>query len=161
LNPDVIAAGMRANDFEKASFHAGRILLSEIHSHLNNGESFGFESTLSGKTWFKLLNEAKISGYEVNIYFLYLNTVKENLKRIKQRVAMGGHSIPKESVIRRHPRCFNNFWNLYRPLCANWHIFNNSGRKPKLILSRNEFDSFSESQQSQFKKSFLKDVLHD
>ena len=161
LNPDVIAAGIAPLDFEKGSFQAGRVLLSEIHDRLERNESFSFESTLSGKTWLKLLNSAKQKGYEINIYFLYLDSVKDNLKRIKKRVAMGGHPIPKESVIRRHPRCFNNFWNLYRPLTHNWHIFNNSGNKPKLIQSKGLFDELTEKEQKKFLSSFLKDVSND
>ena len=133
LNPDLIASGIAPLDFEKASFHAGRVLISEINARIENGESFSFESTLSGKTWLKVLKEAISKGYEVTIYFLYLDSVKDNLKRIQKRVKMGGHPIPKESVLRRHPRCFNNFWNLYRPLAADWHILDNSGKKPKKI----------------------------
>lgn len=71
---------------------------------------------------------------------------------------MGGHPIPRDSVIRRHPRCFNNFWNLYRPLTTNWHIFDNSGRKPKLIQSKALFEVLPEIEQNKFLSQFLKDA---
>jgi len=161
LNPDLIASGIAPLDFEKASFHAGRVLLSEINERIKRGESFSFESTLSGKTWLKLLSEAKAQGYEIALYFLFLDSVQSNLKRIQKRVKMGGHSIPKDSVLRRHPRCFNNFWNLYRPLADTWHIFNNSGNRPKLIQSKNLFDELTEKEQNKFLARFLKDAQDD
>lgn len=156
LNPDLIASGISPLDFERASFHAGRVLISEINSRLRDGENFSFESTLSGKTWLKLLTEAKAQGYEITLYFLYLSSIKDNLKRIEKRVKMGGHSIPKDSVIRRHPRCFENFWNLYRPLASEWFIFNNSEKEPRLIHSRTSFESLSEVKRNLFVRSFLK-----
>ncbi len=161
LNPDLIASGIGPLDFERASFHAGRVLISEINDRLKNGESFSFESTLSGKTWLKLLHEAKEQGYEITLYFLYLKSIKENIKRIQKRVKMGGHSIPKASVIRRHPRCFNNFWNLYRPLASDWYIFDNSEKKPKPIHSKTTFEALPEDKKVKFVKQFLKELSRD
>jgi predicted ABC-type ATPase len=155
LNPDLIASGIGPLDFERASFHAGRVLISEINNRLKNSESFSFESTLSGKTWIKLLNEAKNDGYEITIYYLFLNSVQTNLKRINKRVKMGGHSIPKESVLRRHPRCFSNFWNLYRPICDNWYILDNSKTKPIQIQNKTSFESLSVEKQKAFAKKFI------
>jgi predicted ABC-type ATPase len=155
LNPDLIASGIAPLDFERASFHAGRVLISEIKNRLAQGETFSFESTLSGRTWVKLLTEAKMKGYEITIYFLYLKKVKDNLKRIEKRVKMGGHPIPKESVLRRHPRCFNNFWNLYRPLCDNWFILDNSRNKPMRVMSKSEYEVLFLEVQETFAKKFL------
>jgi predicted ABC-type ATPase len=49
LNPDRIAAGIAPLDFERASFHAGRVLIGEIKSMIAQGDSFAFESTLPGR----------------------------------------------------------------------------------------------------------------
>jgi predicted ABC-type ATPase len=161
LNPDLIASGIAPLDFEKASFHAGRVLITEIKNHLEKGTSFGFESTLSGRTWAHILSEGKTLGYEVIIYFLYLDNVKKNIGRIKKRVQMGGHNIPTESVHRRHPRCFENFWNLYRPLASEWYIFNNSSKTPKRLLSRQQFELLPLDIQEKFVKSFLQGKVYD
>src|SRR5687767_10103992 len=64
LNPDLIAFGMSPGDSEKASFQAGRVLISEIKGRIEKRESLSFESTLSGKTWFPLLKRAKEDGYQ-------------------------------------------------------------------------------------------------
>src|SRR6478609_4144978 len=73
LNPDLIAAGISPLDHEQASFQAGRVLLADIKNRLKNGESFGFESTRSGKTYLTLLKEARTQGYTVTIYFLFVS----------------------------------------------------------------------------------------
>lgn len=156
LNPDLIAAGISPLDHEQASFQAGRVLLADIKNRLVNGESFGFESTLSGKTYIKLLKEAVTQGYSVTIYFLFVNSVDLSLKRIKQRVSEGGHDIPKSAVVRRRSRCFDNFWNLYRLLAGDWYLFNNSAKSPKLLLSKSEFEAWGVGHQAQFAKQFVK-----
>jgi predicted ABC-type ATPase len=160
LNPDVIASGIAPTDFEKASFYAGRVLLTEIKQRIKNGERFSFESTLSGRTWLPILQEAIQGGYQIKIYFIYLNSIKKNLSRIQKRVRLGGHPIPKDSVYRRHPRCFENFWNLYRPLCKEWYIFDNSGHKPKLLQESANFFTLSEKEQQRFLNLFLKGKIN-
>lgn len=156
LNPDLIASGFGPLGSEQASFQAGRILLQEVKVRVAQKDSFAFESTLSGKTWLTLLKEAKDQGYSVRIYFLYLKNVQKNLERIKTRVKQGGHNIPKETVKRRHPRCFENFWNLYRPLADAWHIFDNSGKEPKELLNSSGFLQMGSEDQKTFIERFLK-----
>ena len=159
LNPDRIAAGIAPLDFEKASFHAGRVLIGEVKSMITQGESFAFESTLSGRTWLTVLKEAIDQGYQVTIYFLYLDSVKKNLQRIKRRVQLGGHPIPTEAVHRRHPRCFSNFWHLYRPLCLDWYVFDNSGKKPKPLHNKASYEKLASPDQDRFIASFLSGEL--
>ncbi len=156
LNPDRIAAGIAPLDLEKASFHAGRVLITEIKTMIAQGESFTFESTLSGKTWLSILKKSIAQGYQVTTYFLYLDSIKKNIERIKMRVLRGGHSIPSDAVHRRHPRCFSNFWQLYRPLCTDWYIFDNSGKKPKSILNKTQFEKSSIHSQRAFISTFMK-----
>ncbi len=156
LNPNIIASGIGLLSSEEASFYAGRILIQKVQSIIARGDSFAFESTLSGRTWTKILKNATDQGYQVTIYFLYLSSIKKNLQRIKNRVQLGGHSIPAEAVHRRHPRCFDNFWTLYRPLCTNWYIFDNSGTKPQSIQNNADFENLSPHKQQEFVSSFLK-----
>lgn len=155
INADAIASGLSATNTEQAAFHAGRVMLTAINEALTNGESFAFESTLSGKTWLPILKMAKKHGYTVAIYFVYLKKSSMNLKRIQQRVREGGHSIPKMTVLRRYPRSFENFWRIYRPLCDEWFVFDNSGKTPKQTQSRHEYEQSSPSEKENFEKTFL------
>jgi predicted ABC-type ATPase len=155
LNADRVASGIAPHDVDKASFRAGRFLIQEVKALINKGESFSFESTLSGKTWATILKDAQSQGYNITIYFLFLKSVKINLMRIKQRVRKGGHFVPDQDVIRRYPRSFENFWNLYRLLCIDWYIFDNSGQQPKPFHDKSDFDNLITSEQEKLATQFL------
>ncbi|MGZ3774487.1 MAG: zeta toxin family protein [Pseudobdellovibrionaceae bacterium] len=159
LNPDLIAAGFGPVDFEKASFQAGRVLLKDIKNKIQKGESFAFESTLSGLTYSTLIKDAKKSGYKIVIYFVFLNKVSLNIERIKKRVKQGGHFIPNKVVRRRHLRCFDNFWNIYRPLADEWSILDNSGNKPVLMQDHVQFSQCSFDKQQIISRKFIKGRL--
>ena len=57
VNADLIAGGLSPFAPEKGALRAGRIMLEQIHSLGNRGLDFGFETTLSGKSYVRLLNE--------------------------------------------------------------------------------------------------------
>jgi predicted ABC-type ATPase len=68
---DLIANGISPFDPERAALKAGRIMLEQIHSLCNRGLDFGFETTLSGKSYLRLLNESKQrKGYTIHLFFL-------------------------------------------------------------------------------------------
>jgi predicted ABC-type ATPase len=118
---------------ERAAIHAGRLMLEQIHSLTERGLDFGFETTLSGKTYVKLLQEMKRRGYFIHIFFLWITDVELALERIKLRVRNGGHHIPEAIVRRRFGRSLPNFLRFYKPLADSWTIFDNSSDVPQMI----------------------------
>jgi predicted ABC-type ATPase len=156
LNPDLIAIGFGPSDFEKASFVAGRVLLSDIKSKIQRGESFCFESTLSGLTYARILDAAKKQGYSIQIYFIGLKLISLNLSRIKKRVEQGGHHIPTKVVKRRHLRCYENFWKIYKVISDDWSILDNSGKRPRLIHNKKSFSKLAKMEQEIYSMRFLK-----
>jgi len=133
VNADFIAGGLSPFAPERAAIHAGRLMLEQIHSLAERGVDFGFETTLSGKTYVKLLQEMKRRGYLIHIFFLWITNVKLTLERIELRVRNGGHHIPEGIVRRRFSRSLPNFLRFYKPLADSWTIFDNSGDVPKMI----------------------------
>ena len=132
VNADFIAGGLSPFAPERAAIHAGRLMLEQIHSLAERGVDFGFETTLSGKTYVKLLQGMKKGGYLVHIFFLWITNVELGLERIKLRVRNGGHAIPEAIVRRRFGRSLPNFLRLYKPLADSWTIFDNSRDVPKM-----------------------------
>jgi predicted ABC-type ATPase len=63
VNADLIAGGLSPFAPERAAILGGRLMLEQIHSLAERGLDFGFETTLSGKTYVKLLQEMKTGGY--------------------------------------------------------------------------------------------------
>ena len=134
VNVDLIAGGLSPFDPERAALKAGRIMLEQIHSLGNRGLDFGFETTLSGKSYLRLLNELKQrKGYNIHLFFLWISSVKLALERIELRVQQGGHDIPEAVVRRRFNKGISNFFHFYRPVVDRWIIFNNSGDVPEVI----------------------------
>lgn len=114
VNADLIANGLSPFSPEIAAIKAGKLMLEEIDIFRKRQVDFAFETTLSGKTYVKLLQEMKLNGYEIHIYFLWLQHVDLALRSVAERVAMGGHDIPAGTVRRRFDRCLNNLFRLYR-----------------------------------------------
>ena len=133
VNVDLIANGISPFDPERAALRAGRIMLEQIHSLAERRLDFGFETTLSGKAYIKLLQKMKKGGYLIHLFFLWINDVELALERIRLRVRNGGHAIPEATVRRRFGRSLANFLLVYKPLADSWTIFDNSGDVPKMI----------------------------
>ena len=133
VNADLIAGGLSPLVPEKAAIHAGRVMLERIHSLGQRGVDFGFETTLSGKTYIRLFHELKKRGYQIHLLFLWLSSIKLALERIGTRVKHGGHDIPEAVVRRRFDKSLTNFFQSYKPLGDSWTIFDNSGEVPKVV----------------------------
>ncbi|MCC6838955.1 MAG: hypothetical protein IT230_02225 [Flavobacteriales bacterium] len=67
---------------ERAARAAGRILLEELGRLTKAKDSFALESTLSGKTYVKLIQDWKRLGYHVQIIFLQLDSPKLAVHRV-------------------------------------------------------------------------------
>ncbi|MCD6311745.1 MAG: Zeta toxin family protein, partial [Elusimicrobia bacterium] len=98
--------------------------------------NFGFETTLSGKTYLNYFKNLKNQGYKLHLFFLWIPNTQLALARIKDRVSHGGHNVPCKDVQRRFKRSICNFFNLYLSLSDTWLLFDNSGENPKLIAKR-------------------------
>jgi predicted ABC-type ATPase len=133
INADLIAGGLSPFVPERAAIRAGRIMVEQIQSLSAQRRDFGFETTLSGKTYVKLFEELKEKGYRINLFFLWIGNADLAIERIADRVRKGGHSIPENVVRRRFAKGLTNFGNLYRPILDSWFIFDNSKATPKLV----------------------------
>lgn len=148
LNADEIARGLSPLDPQKLAVKAGKLLLREIQDCLKSGTSFGLESTLSGTTHAKLLQRARTLGYQIEIHYLWIPSPELAIRRIAQRVKMGGHSIPESDVRRRFNRSRRNFTAVYAPLADLWTVWDNRPEPPRLLLTSEsaKLSSFTELQ---------------
>lgn len=133
VNADLIAGGLSPFYPEKAAIRAGRLMLEQIHLLVDRGRDFGFETTLAGKGYVRLLKELKERGYRINLFFLWVRSIDIALERIAERVAQGGHNVPENVVRRRFYRGLPNFLQIYRPLMDFWALFDNSTDSPSMI----------------------------
>lgn len=141
VNPDLIAAGLSPFDPTAVAAHAGRLMLEEVSRLICCGESFAFESTLSGKTYLRLIHQARTAGYVIRLFYLWIPDPLLAVARIRDRVENGGHDVPEPDVHRRYGRTLRNFFGLYRPLADSVHFFNNTGTESDLVFKDEEGDT--------------------
>jgi predicted ABC-type ATPase len=134
VNADLIAAGLSPLAPEREWIAASRLFLKEIAHHIQQREDFAFETTLSGKTYLRLIQKLLDEGWRVDLYYLWLPSVEMSIERVAERVAHGGHDIPRESIIRRYPRSIANLLNHYAPLCSSTICLDNSELLPEVIF---------------------------
>ncbi len=133
VNADLIAQGLSPFSPRSAAIKAGRLVLAQIHEFAEKGVDFGFETTLSGKSYVSLFKKLKEKGYKLHLFFLWIPGPQLAIERIKERVSEGGHDVPVQDVRRRFGRSIVNFFRLYQPLLDSWIVFNNAGIVPALI----------------------------
>ena len=118
---------------ERAAIRAGRIMLKQIHLLADRARDFAFETTLSGRTYVRLLRDFRGRGYQIHLFFLWVPSIDIALERIADRVRRGGHNVPEDIVRRRFKKGLPNLFQLYRPLLDSWVIFDNSSDTPNMI----------------------------
>ncbi len=126
VNADYIARGLSGHKTDVVAFEAGRIMLKRLRQLGEAQADFAFESTLSSRTFAPFLRTLKARGYRVAIYYFSLANAQLAIRRVKLRVAMGGHNVPSDVIRRRFGRSLSNFFTLYAPLADEWAVFDNS-----------------------------------
>lgn len=136
VNADEIARGLSPFNPEGTAVAAGRIMLARIRELVRNGESLAFESTCSGRGHIGTLQMCRDAGYRLTLLFLWLSSPEAALARVARRVAMGGHRIPHDVVVRRYAAGLRNMRDLYLPIVDVAYIFDNSDGEGGLIAER-------------------------
>ena len=133
VNADFIAAGLNPLRPGAAAIRAGKLMLEEIRTLIRNGDSFAFETTLSGRGYAQHVPCWRARGYRVTLLFLKLPTPEAAIQRVAQRVTQGGHSVPEDIIRRRFDMGWRNFESIYRDLVDEWSLYDNSGYNPVLL----------------------------
>ena len=133
INADLIAAGLSPFAPEAAALKAGRLMLQEIAHCAAHGESFAFETTLSGLAYIRHIQEWQTLGYHISLFFLSLPSADMAVARVAERVKQGGHDIPENTIRRRFVSGKKNFNAHYGEAVDSWTLYDNSGDEPKLI----------------------------
>ena len=139
VNADDIARGLSAFNAERAALPAGRVMIERLRELARQRVSFAFETTLASRSFAPWLDRLKRDGYSTHMLFLWLPSADFAIDRVADRVRMGGHSVPAETVLRRYRAGIRNFFNLYERLASTWRVYDNSGDVPRLIAARLDF----------------------
>lgn len=136
VNADVIAAGLSAFAPERVAIEAGRLMLRRLDELAKSGADFAFETTLASRSfapWIAKLRRE--SRYRFHLIYLWLPSAEVSVRRVAERVRLGGHSVPADIVRRRYERGLANFLTLYSPIADWWGMYDNSG-SARLVAER-------------------------
>lgn len=136
VNADLIAAGMSPLAPERERVAASRIFLREIERHIAARRDFGFEATLAGRGYLRLIRRLKASGWRVELIFLVLPIVEMAKMRVAERVRHGGHAIPLADIERRFVRSLENLFGDYAAAADRTVCFLNSGERPEILFTQ-------------------------
>ena len=134
VNADEIAHGLSPFNPESVAIEAGRLMLKRISELLQRNESFSIETTLSTRSYFRLVEKAHLQGYDVTLLYFWLKSPQQAIERVAERVAKGGHDIPKDIIIRRYWEGLDNLFKIYMPIVDTWILVNNS-ETPRFIVA--------------------------
>lgn len=105
LNADLFAAETGVDSLEAArTLDATRLRMIE------DGLGFVTETVFSDPLGEKLsmLRQAVAAGYDVTLIYIGLENVELSSRRIDQRLALGGHDVPRDRLEARYKRSLEN-----------------------------------------------------
>jgi predicted ABC-type ATPase len=136
INADLIAAGLAPLAPETELLAASRLFLGEIAARIQARQDFAFETTLSGRSYLKLIDRLKAENWRTELIYLALPTAEISQLRVAERVRHGGHNIPAADIARRFPRSLRNLLNEFSYVVDYARCFMNDGRSPTLIFEQ-------------------------
>ena len=90
VNADEIASGLNAFAPESVALAAGRVMLARLRELAEAHASFGFETTLAGRTYLPFLRDLKRTGYAIELHYFWLRSADLAIERVHDRVRSGG-----------------------------------------------------------------------
>lgn len=145
-NPDIVAKRLRELHPEisqvVANSLAWKLGKEMLEKAIFRRQIYAFETTLGGTTITNLLIEAAKKGIPIRVWYVGLETVEMNIRRVKARVEQGGHDISELDIRRRWDSSRRNLIKLL-PFLDSLRIYDNSYEanllggvppKPRLLL---------------------------
>lgn len=139
VNADEIAKGLSPFNPESVAIDAGRLMLQRINILIEGNDSFAIETTLSTRSYAKLVEQAHQRGFKVQLLFFWLPTPEHAIERVAQRVSEGGHNIPTDVIRRRYQSGIENLFRIYMPIVDSWMLIGNQSN-PRVIIADGGFD---------------------
>jgi predicted ABC-type ATPase len=135
LNADLIAAGLSPFNPAPQNAYAGKLLLERMAQLSQARATFAFETTLSGRSYLRILRDLQFRGYRVLLFFFWLPSADMAVHRVANRVRQGGHGIAEHDIRRRYDAGIKNFFELYLALANESWLYDTSRMHPQLIGS--------------------------
>lgn len=156
VNADEIAKGLSPFRPEEVAVEAGKLMLQRIDVLISKHSTFAIETTLATRSYKNLVKRAKESGYNVILLFFWLSSPEMAEMRVAERVASGGHNIPKDVIHRRYWSGLRNLFDIFVPIVDLWSLYDNNSEilpivKNGIIIDKEKLNRIKESCQIKIK----------
>jgi len=140
INPDLLTVRLQQTK-ELSLLDANLAAVQRIETWLDASirvhQTIGVETVLSSAKYRRLVELARSHDFEIHLIYVFVDSVEQQLKRIKQRVAKGGHDVPADKVRLRRVRSFEQLaWFFYQSDRA-W-VYDNSGAELELVAQKGD-----------------------
>ena len=124
VNADHIAARDWPDDPETHAYEASARAAGRRQELLEARTSFITETVFSHPSKTELVGRASVMGYHVTLH-VFLVPLAQTLDRVEDRVAGGGHSVPREKIVARYERLWTHIARA-RLIADVTHVYDNS-----------------------------------
>lgn len=93
---------------------------------LAESRSFTFETVMSFPDKLEFLRKAQMKGYRTYLYYVATDDPEINISRVRNRVQLGGHSVPEDKIVSRYYRSLDFLMEAVQST-NRAYIFDNSG----------------------------------
>jgi predicted ABC-type ATPase len=106
INADEIMQSITGS-WEERSREAQRRADELRASCLTRHVSFTFETVMSHVSKVEFFQQCREAGFDTVLYFVGTGDPALNVARVAQRVALGGHDVPRDRIASRYERCMS------------------------------------------------------
>jgi predicted ABC-type ATPase len=126
INPDDIAAEL-SGSYEDRVRRAQAIADAHRAEAIESRKSFSFETVFSHSSKLDVLDQARLAGFDVLLFFVGLDDPLLNVERVSTRVQSGGHDVPADRIVARYHRTMTMLPDMIERIDRAW-IFDNTVR---------------------------------
>jgi predicted ABC-type ATPase len=130
VNPDILTIERGISPLA-----ASKLALQLQKEYLEKRFSFLVETTFSGKHELKLMNNARLAGYKINLIYVCVSNSRILQGRVIQRVGEGGHVVPPQDIARRYMRSIEQL-PLGLELADRIFVLDNTSERTRLLFCK-------------------------
>jgi predicted ABC-type ATPase len=147
IDPDAIAREIAPANPASVALAAGRRASDRAKEYIQSNRSFIVETTLAGNSYLNLMREVKSLGWSVKLTYIGINNPITNIQRVRSRVKLGGHDVPRADILRRYERSLANLSKAAKiadshseRLCQRLDLYDNSTNAGYQLIATVEND---------------------
>ena len=106
-NADEVARSL-SGDLDERNTRAQIIVRERRDAAIASGSSFSYETVMSHHSHVEAMKAARANGFFVQLVFVTTDDPALNVARVANRVAEGGHDVPRDRIIGRYRRIFKD-----------------------------------------------------